>query len=358
MGKIKSLGIVLGTILFIIILSNIEEIWNPIVDKLETIGPFYLIIIFLLLLFLRSYIKFKNHITPRFVYEFKNEDEKINKEEIEIYRKIPLKKDIFRANTICKIYSLGDKDKDIIGAILLKWILEDEAEIVYLPDTYFKKHRIGINLKDELITSNESELEIFNIMKRASRNNILEAKELERWCKWHYGKLYKWLYNLTSRENSKLVDENLLKIGERNYLLRFYTVNKELRNEGLELAGLKKFLEEFTKIEEKQIIEVKLWREYLIYAQMFGIASDVAEQLKRFYPEILNVKGEKINIDYVLDDIDIINSLALIGTDSARVSRYDSAYVPLENNSSNSFGGSSSSGGRGSFGGGSGGGCR
>ena len=36
------------------------------------------------------------------------------------------------------------------------------------------------------------------------------------------------------------------------------------------MLKLKKFLNEFSRIKERQVIEVKLWKEYLIFAQIFG----------------------------------------------------------------------------------------
>ena len=41
------------------------------------------------------------------------------------------------------------------------------------------------------------------------------------------------------------------------------------------MKGLKKFLKEFSQISKKEPIEVKLWDQYLMYAQIFGIAEQV-----------------------------------------------------------------------------------
>lgn len=42
-------------------------------------------------------------------------------------------------------------------------------------------------------------------------------------------------------------------------------------------------------MKDKEPIEVHLWQDYLIFAQMFGIAKKVAKQFKDFYPEIANI---------------------------------------------------------------------
>ena len=54
----------------------------------------------------------------------------------------------------------------------------------------------------------------------------------------------------------------------------------ELKQEAIELAGLKRYLNEYTLIKERQAIEVQLFEEYLIYAQIMGIAKKVAKEFK------------------------------------------------------------------------------
>ena len=118
------------------------------------------------------------------------------------------------------------------------------------------------------------------------------------------------------------------------------------------MFGLKKFLEEFTLINEKQAIEVKLWKEYLMYAEIFGIADQVAKQFKKLYPEISNI--DNYDLDNITHNIIIINNIT-----NNCVSAADSAREAAARSYSSGGGGfSSGGGGGGSSGGGSGGGAR
>ena len=47
--------------------------------------------------------------------------------------------------------------------------------------------------------------------------------------------------------------------------------------------GLKRFMEEFSQLDKKEIPEVVLWEKYLVYATAFGIADKVLKQLKIVY---------------------------------------------------------------------------
>ena len=110
----------------------------------------------------------------------------------------------------------------------------------------------------------------------------------------------------------------------------------------------KKFLKDFTLIDEREALEVNLWNEYLIYAQIFGMADKVADQFKRLYPEVIT-DMDSIGYDYT--DIIFIRSITSSGIRSA-----SSARSRAQSYSSGGGGFSSGGGGGGSFGGGGGGG--
>lgn len=53
--------------------------------------------------------------------------------------------------------------------------------------------------------------------------------------------------------------------------------------------GLKKYMEDFSLLNEKEVPALTLWEEFLVYATAFGIADRVIKQLKLVYPEIENM---------------------------------------------------------------------
>ena len=109
------------------------------------------------------------------------------------------------------------------------------------------------------------------------------------------------------------------------------------------MAGLKKFLNEFSTIKDRESIEVKIWDEYLMYAQIFGIAKKVAQEFKKLYPDIIT--------EEYYNDIIFIHTISYDGVRAASVAK-----SRAESYSSGGGGFSSGGGGGGSFGGGGGGG--
>ena len=63
-----------------------------------------------------------------------------------------------------------------------------------------------------------------------------------------------------------------------------------LTQEGDELSrrwkGLKNYMEDFSLLKDKEVPDLILWEQYLVYATAFGISKKVMEQLKMVYPEL------------------------------------------------------------------------
>ena len=55
------------------------------------------------------------------------------------------------------------------------------------------------------------------------------------------------------------------------------------------MFGLKKFLKEFSLLDERHVGEVSLWKDYMIYATLFGIADQVIKDMKKINPEYFNM---------------------------------------------------------------------
>ena len=122
-----------------------------------------------------------------------------------------------------------------------------------------------------------------------------------------------------------------------------------MKEEGVKLKGLKNFLEEFSRIDDKTAIEVNMWEYYLIYAQILGIADKVAKQFEKLYPELLEDTYNRMGCSFT--DFVFINSLAHTSMHVAISSRQRA-----QSYHSGGGGFSSGGGGGGSFGGGGGGG--
>ena len=98
----------------------------------------------------------------------------------------------------------------------------------------------------------------------------------------------------------------------------------ELKQEAEELLGLKKFLLDYTLIAERQAIEVTLFEKYLIYAQMMGIAKQVAKEFKELYPEIIEQSSFGTYEDLIFITAYTSNYVTAVDTAISRANSYSS----------------------------------
>lgn len=304
---------------------------------------------FILILFI-SFLGAKKHNESNL--NFGPEGKKIPSD-IHYYRDIPCKKDIFRAYYIGYNYGLLKNKTDILGAIILKWLKDSIIRVEQKESgMIFKKENtvIVLNETNPDIIQNSQEKAIFKMLYEASIDGILENKEFEKWCNRSYSRILRWFDTILKEQQTKLIEEGLITVEEKTTLKIFksnvYTATHELKQEAIELAGLKKYLKEYTLIKDREAIEVAIFEEYLIYAQILGIAKEVAKEFKDLYPEIIEQSSFSS-----YDNIIFINACAARG-----ISMAQSARSRANSYSSGGGGFSSGGGGGGSFGGGGGGG--
>lgn len=315
---------------------------NPIVKFIKALFSFMFsnfIFIFFAIIFIVTIIKSRNKIGS-YKYDFGKNGRKLPKD-INKIRDIPFD-DIYKVYLYSTIYHLNYKKTDLLGAVLLKWLKEKRISIEKGTTKILKKEESKIVLSDNFIANNEYEMKLHKMLLEASKDGILESNEFEKWCKNNYGKILRWFDDILDYETEKLLSEGLLQKVEKGSKVQ---ITDKFIEEACLVKGVKEFLLEFSRINEKEAIEVNLWDMYLIYAQIFGIADKVAKQFKKLYPNEIETYNERYG--YGFDDILFINMISTSGMSTAMSSR-DKA------NSYSSGGGGfmSGGGGGGSFGGG------
>ncbi len=148
--------------------------------------------------------------------------------------------------------------KGIIGAYLLKWANENKISITDKGNKVYH-----IDLKDGDFFKTDIEQELYDMLKDAAgSDNFINTSEFRDWYKAHSDILDNWHGKILSKE-----------------------ANVSLKPIAEYLIGLKKYLLDYSLIDERRHIEVKLWEEYLIYAQIMGISKEVNKQFKEIYPD-------------------------------------------------------------------------
>ena len=138
--------------------------------------------------------------------------------------------------------------------------------------------------------------------------------------------------------------------------------DKLTKEDVLQVVGFLRYLRDFSLVAERGIEETSLWKEYLVYASLYGIADQVRKDMKKVAPDVAQLEQfkltEEIANDFVPLRTSLAESLALAfryATTEERV-EYDRKLAEIKDTSDYGGSGSSSYGGGGgcSSGGGSG----
>ena len=251
------------------------------------------------------------------------------------YRDIPMNGNLQEANNILNAYKYMHTDyNNLMSACILKLIqmgaitIETRRNMKGEMEPNFVIHQ----LKD---ADNQPVLmrKIFSIFKKAAGSDkVLEAQELKQYMK--------------STCNQSITDSFINTLHTKTSISKYKDREEDVR----QLFGLRKFLKEFTLLDERGVDEVKLWKDYMVYATLFGIADRVIKEMKKVNPEYFNM-------DQVANQMADNMTLPLIYSTLHRsTSSAVAAKAAREHRSSGGGGHSSWGGGGGGFSGGGGGG--
>lgn len=200
------------------------------------------------------------------------------------FRDVPNDNNIFLTYALIKDFSYKNINKtNIFGTLILKMIydkniLEDTTKKV----GFFGKVKKTTNLQFKSEPKDEFELKLYNFLLEASgENKILEKDEFPDYAKEHFNILDEFLNDFYDKGKNLIFDKKL-------YKKKISKKIKHLNQDGLkqleECIGFKKYLENFSLLNEKEIKEIDIWDKYLIYATLFGVADKVYKQMKKLYP--------------------------------------------------------------------------
>lgn len=170
------------------------------------------------------------------------------------------------------------KPQNLVGTYFLKWIL-DGAVVPASDNARGSNTTLRFTEKRPKFTCQE-EKNLYEWAVTASGDRILESSEFKKWSKKNYEKLLKWPDEVEDAGFAELMEKQYISSSTRGVPSRY----QDLRN----VIGFKNFLNDFTLSKEREARDVGLWKSYLIYAQMFGIADKVASQFKKLYPEFID----------------------------------------------------------------------
>ena len=194
------------------------------------------------------------------------------------YRDIPLGGNLFAAQFLLqkgKRLAPSASSSNLIGALFLRWVMQGKLTVE--PDPRSAK-RVNLRFNVPVASDDPVEEALFQMAYTAAgENQLLEKDEFERWSKRNYTKLVNWPDKAINAGRSWFRSNGLFEPGKNRCTI-------EGAAQACHLIEFRNMLKNFTLSDQRGANEVLLWKEYLVYAQLFGIADRVAAQFKKLYP--------------------------------------------------------------------------
>ena len=190
------------------------------------------------------------------------------------YRDIPMKGNLQQANDMLNAYKyFGTDYNNLLSACILKLIdmgaisIEQTLNSKGKTEQNFVIHDLE-NYADQPLLLRK----IHSMFKTAAgEDTVLEPKELRSFMR--------------SSKNESITDSFINTLHTKTSISYY----KERLDDVRQVFGLRKFLKEFSLLDERHVNEVSLWKDYMIYATLFGIADQVIKDMKNINPEYFNM---------------------------------------------------------------------
>ena len=209
----------------------------------------------------------------------------------EWFREAPMDGNLFASSFVLdngwRFPSGQTSSRGLIGAFFLRWILDGKVKV--LPDTNNSK-RVNLDFSHEPDIQDDVELALYNMAREAAGSNLLlESGEFEKWSERNFKRVTAWPTRAQARGRGYMQD--------KHYFIRGNTTNEDGAREASRVVEFKNFLNDFTLSKERGAVEVGLWKDYLVFAQLYGIADKVASQFQKLFPKEFQEMAQTVGVD-------------------------------------------------------------
>jgi hypothetical protein len=222
--------------------------------------------------------------------EFNGIDTYMNKtiptlEEADYYKDISIY-DLYKAGFLASYFNISKNRSDLVGAFLLKWMYDG------IVDVFPKDNKPFIRLNhDTLMDDIQLDKDLYGMLKESSSHNIIDGSKLERFSNNHYLRVMTW-YNMgvSNVINEAVMVNSVKRINKGNKV--HLELQDQMIAEAKNLQGLKKYLLNFNQVPRETELTENTYKYLLIYAELFGIGTQVAKEILRKNPD--NIYAQKL----------------------------------------------------------------
>lgn len=187
---------------------------------------------------------------------------------------IPCEGDIYKIYFFANYYNILKHRSSLIGAIMFKWILEGTLKITE------NDGKSAIIIADGKTFERDLDNELYNILKKASNNLVLDNKKLIRYCITENESIIKWYDKVVKESVQDEYNKQNIKVKGKKIVL-----NNNIYNEAVDIQGLKRYLLNFNQVPRKSELTEEVYRESLVLSILLGVDKNLYQEILRKNPD-------------------------------------------------------------------------
>lgn len=206
--------------------------------------------------------------------------------------------DYYHLHWLAVTYHINSNFTNILGALLLEWLFSGQISV----NTNANGKPISLNFTRPFIGEDEIERSLYNYFLSSTVDRMVDLEKIRSWTTGNYMLMVKWFQDVLDMESLKLLKIFKLQRKDAYTSNNLIIATDDLYEEAVRVKGVKKFFKASSKNDFQAEYTMGLWKYYLIYAQILGLATPIFRLLKRYYPEYVQGKEYSYdNIHFVLD---------------------------------------------------------
>lgn len=224
--------------------------------------------------------------------------ENYNIDTFKISCEIPCDMDLFKIYFIAYKNRILNKNSNMLGAFILKWMNEDLVTYSLNKGALFKKSEYVIKLKSNVDFDNEYEKEIYSFIKRAAEDKELTFKEFKTFTEKRHIELQNLIDEIFEIEENKLIEtgevtkststkthlknnsfntEHAIKVNTIETKIKY---SDKLLEDINDIIGFKNYIKSLHNNSN-----INLTKEQLIICELLGITNYIQGYFSTIYPE-------------------------------------------------------------------------
>lgn len=198
--------------------------------------------------------------------------------DVDYYENTPCNGDLYKIAFIAGYFKILKNRSDLVGALILKMVFENQAAIV------IDKNKPYIKFGNNQYFERRLDSDLYDILVQSSNFNVIDNSKLIRYSAEHYMRVMTW-FNMGHNEsiNDEYSKGNIKRVKKMKKV--HLILEDSIIEDGIKILGLKKYLLNFNQVPRQTELTSEGYKYLLVIAELLGIGELVGKEILRKNPD-------------------------------------------------------------------------